>query len=176
MRSEIYTCLSKTIDMARVHLLALDAGLKVGLHQHSDDPDIEEKRLALHRLETLYFCLATGDFCRLVKHANEQLKEFEDASKVSDIFVPSGKDLNGHVAHIDLTGVLPPYADPRSIREWQWIEDNASYQHRDNGLGGIWEFVLNLSQEFKDTPESLRPLIDGAKHCKTSYLIFHQRT
>jgi len=44
------------------------------------------------------------------------------------------------------------------------------------GGNGIWEFVLNLSRTFADTPERLQQVIAEARNKQLAYLIFHQGT
>jgi hypothetical protein len=62
------------------------------------------------------------------------------------------------------------------VREWKWIEEVASFSHAKNGIDGIWDFVLNLSLDFRDVPEKLKPIIAEAKSKNLAYLIFNQGT
>lgn len=60
---------------------------------------------------------------------------------------------------------------------WTWIEDNASFSHRDNGeASGVWEFVLNQALDFNDVPAELVRVIAQARERDLAYLVFHQDT
>ena len=72
--------------------------------------------------------------------------------------------------------VVGEYNVPDEVSEWLWVERNACYEHNKNGESGIWDFVINLSSEFKDVPERLKAIIDGAQKNGTAYILFHQGT
>lgn len=68
------------------------------------------------------------------------------------------------------------YDTPDEIPEWEWIENNASFKHVQNGENGIYEFMINTALDFPDVPKSLASYINEAKQKKIAYLMFHQGT
>ncbi|QXW20221.1 hypothetical protein KXJ72_18150 (plasmid) [Comamonas aquatica] len=79
------------------------------------------------------------------------------------------------VCEVMMQDIVGYYDTPDELPEWIWIEDNASFSHVQNGEGGgVWEFMLNMSNEFTDVPQSLQPVFEAAKAKDISYLIFHQ--
>lgn len=79
------------------------------------------------------------------------------------------------IYEIDMTDIFD-YDEPAEIAEWAWIEANASFSHNRNDEHGIHEFILNMSRDFVDVPESLNRYITEAKSKNIAYLIFHQGT
>jgi hypothetical protein len=76
---------------------------------------------------------------------------------------------------VNLAHHLPAYDEPQAVAEWRWIEANASFKHVGNNTEpGVWEFVLNLSNEFCDVPPLLAPILERAREDGASYIIFHQ--
>lgn len=90
----------------------------------------------------------------------------QDAQRHSELSV-------GLVASVDLAEAWPQPGDPARLEEMVWIEENASYLHRNNGTDGIWDFVLNLARQFDDVPEVLQTRIDDARLNSADYLIVH---
>lgn len=81
------------------------------------------------------------------------------------------------IGHVDVNHVVEGYDGPRASAVWTWIEDNASFSHRDNGeASGVWEFVLNLALDFNDVPAELVRVIAQARERDLAYLVFHQDT
>ena len=80
------------------------------------------------------------------------------------------------VRQIQMQDIVGDYDTPNQIAEWSWVECNASYGHVRNGEAGIWEFVLNLSRQFKDVPERIKPILESAHRDHITYLLFHQGT
>lgn len=80
------------------------------------------------------------------------------------------------VASVMLQDIVGDYDVPENVPEWGWVEREASFSHVRNGQDGVWEFVLNLSRQFADIPDRLRPVIDRARRGNLAYLIFHQGT
>lgn len=72
--------------------------------------------------------------------------------------------------------IFGEYDVPEEVEEWQWIENNACFSHGRNGEDGIWEFVLNVSYEFKEIPERLKGVIASARECACGYILIHQGT
>lgn len=68
------------------------------------------------------------------------------------------------------------YDTPDELKEWSWIQANASFQHIHNGESGVYEFVINMSKTFEDIPPTLQQHIAEAKTKRIAYLIFHQGT
>ncbi|MBK6616544.1 hypothetical protein [Ottowia sp.] len=68
------------------------------------------------------------------------------------------------------------YDRPEELVEWKWVQENASFAHRDNGRDGIWEFMLNLSRTFDAVPMQLQQPIRYARQAGFAYLLFHQGT
>lgn len=91
-------------------------------------------------------------------------------------------ELNAHADSVmTIVDVCVPewveeYDDPEELPEWGWIQDNASYQHMGNGEQGVWEFVLNLGNDWVDIPASLKPIIQDARTQGVGYVLFHQGT
>ncbi len=77
---------------------------------------------------------------------------------------------------VNMQDIVGDYDTPDQVPEWQWVERNASYGHRDNGKAGVWEFMLNLSRSFEDNPGRLQQTIDDARRAGVSYLLVHQGT
>lgn len=73
---------------------------------------------------------------------------------------------------------LYEYETPDQVPAWAWVEENASYAHKDNGQDGVWEFVLNLDPEkhFEHIPAELQPIIAKARADGLGYLVIHQGT
>jgi hypothetical protein len=76
---------------------------------------------------------------------------------------------------IDMTDIFC-YDTPDEVSEWSWLETHASYKHTGNGHAGIWEFMLNMANEFIDVPARLEKYITEAKQKNIAYLLFHQGT
>lgn len=83
---------------------------------------------------------------------------------------------NAVVQHIQMQDIVGDYDTPDTVPEWSWVEAHASYQHRENGIYGIWEFVVNLARHFDDIPEKLRSVFQRAHLSGVAYLVFHQGT
>lgn len=81
------------------------------------------------------------------------------------------------IGSVMMQNIVGDYDAPEFIHEWQWVERNASFSHRDNGQpGGVWEFVLNMANSFNDIPEKLLPVLSEAKAKGLGYVVFHQGT
>lgn len=68
------------------------------------------------------------------------------------------------------------YDVPSEVPEWSWLWANASYLHKQNGVEGIQEVILNLANTLDNIPASLAPAITAAQQEGIAYLIFHQGT
>jgi len=79
------------------------------------------------------------------------------------------------IVSIDLSDVIA-YENPDEVLEWDWIQRNASFSHVKNAENGVWEFLINLSKEFGDMPETLLGILSEAKEKGISYILFHQGT
>lgn len=78
------------------------------------------------------------------------------------------------VCEVMMQDIVGDYVTPDEVPEWAWIEAQASFAHVDNSGAGVWEFMLNMSNDFKDVPTLLQPVLEAAKAQDISYLIFHQ--
>lgn len=80
------------------------------------------------------------------------------------------------IASVMMQELVGDYNTPDQVPEWEWVQANASFEHRRNGSDGIWEFILNLSVPLADAPEKLRPVIWEKRADGCAYLIIHQGT
>lgn len=80
------------------------------------------------------------------------------------------------MASVLIQDLVGDYETPHQVPEWHWIRANASYGHRDNGVDGIWEFVVNLARTYDDLPDRLAPAVRAARESGASYLLVHQGT
>lgn len=80
------------------------------------------------------------------------------------------------IGSVMMQDVVGDYDTPDTVPEWQWVEQQACFNHCKNGVDGIWDFVLNLSLNFDDVPETLRPILAEARKKNMAYVIFHQGT
>lgn len=81
------------------------------------------------------------------------------------------------VASMLMQDVVGDYEDPKQIPEWQWVEQHASFAHRDNGNDGVWEFVINLARSHTvDPPPRLLTAMESARSRGIGYLLVHQGT
>lgn len=80
------------------------------------------------------------------------------------------------IGSVMMQDIVGGYEVPEDVPEWAWVEREASFGHVRNGQDGVWEFVLNLSREFRDIPERLKAVIAQARQAGLSYLIIHQGT
>lgn len=77
---------------------------------------------------------------------------------------------------VNMLDIVGSYESADDVPEWKWVEDNASFAHCDNGQDGIWEFLLNLSLDFRDVPPKLETVIKDARLGGMHYLMLHQGT
>lgn len=77
---------------------------------------------------------------------------------------------------INMTNIVDDYEVPTEAPEWRWVEKHASFEHKDNNIvGGVWEFLLNISEELPpNVPTKLESLLKEAKEKGFSYILFHQ--
>lgn len=81
------------------------------------------------------------------------------------------------ISSVCMKDVIGDYELPESVPEWLWVADHASFRHQGNGKqNGVWEHMLNLSVDYQNIPETLKPLISEAKRDGIAYLLFHQGT
>lgn len=107
---------------------------------------------------------------------NRIIDELNREARSVQAFTPVNVNEFALIQHIMMQDVVGDYDTPDTVPEWAWIEANASFQHRENGKHGIWEFVVNLARHFDDVPEKLRTVLESAKRCGVAYLVFHQGT
>jgi hypothetical protein len=80
------------------------------------------------------------------------------------------------IVSIDMQMIVGAYEVPETVAEWKWVERNASFKHTRLGQDGVWEYILNLSLTFEDTPDILKPFIEHAQSKGVGYFLFHQGT
>ncbi|GBG14319.1 chemotaxis protein CheY [Novimethylophilus kurashikiensis] len=96
------------------------------------------------------------------------------APETKPIFNAGNKSTIGDISMSDILG---EDVEPEASPEWAWVQENASYAHRDNGKGaGVWEFMLNMSRTYKDIPEKLVPVLADARENDLSYILIHNGT
>jgi hypothetical protein len=80
------------------------------------------------------------------------------------------------ILDVNMTDIIGDYDTPDGIKEWQWIQKNACFSHRNNGKEGLWDFMVNISVEHTNTPFNLLPVIISAIASGHSYILFNQGT
>jgi hypothetical protein len=74
----------------------------------------------------------------------------------------------------------PEYDLPEHVPEWRWIQQNASFDYRDNAVDpGAWEFIVRLreecEQEFQNSiPPALKPFFQYAAERGATCICFYQ--
>jgi hypothetical protein len=122
-----------------------------------------------------YFNLTEDDALTLLQVSQSSIEHslIETHAKQDDEeYFPGATKIE--VLDVCVPDVIGEYDVPEDTVEWPWIEKNACYSHRNNG---VWEFVLNLSHfDTASIPVSLTPVINEAKKQVCSYILFHQGT
>lgn len=80
------------------------------------------------------------------------------------------------IASVMMQHIVGDYEDPAVVPEWEWLAKESSFAHCQNGVGGIYELVLNLGLSFDFVPPRLKPVIEKARALGLAYLVFHQGT
>lgn len=80
------------------------------------------------------------------------------------------------IAHVMMQDLVGDYDTPDQVPEWAWVEQHASFSHKDNGQAGVWEFVVNLARDLPEIPERLSATIAAARARGAAYVLFHQGT
>lgn len=84
------------------------------------------------------------------------------------------------IMEVNLVDVLNEYDVPEDALEWQWVESQHSFKHRDNGAEpGVWEFIVRVekmnNEDFAETtPATLLPFFKAAKKQGVAWIMFHQ--
>lgn len=86
-------------------------------------------------------------------------------------------DMQG-VLDVMMQDVVGDYEVPDTVPEWQWVQRNASFTHRDNGKDGVWDFMVNVAcaGDAADMPALLQPLFAQARRQQAGWVLFHQGT
>lgn len=87
-----------------------------------------------------------------------------------------------NMVEIDVRSFLGEYDDPRSLEDWRWIEDFASFSHIANDVGpGVFEFVMRVRKEDDDAlpyesepPARVKSVLDLAAKSGANWILFHQ--
>ena len=86
------------------------------------------------------------------------------------------------IGSVMMQDVVGSYDSPDQVPEWTWVQQHSSFDHRQNGVAGVWEFVLNMAvfQNGDAPPLEVPPKLKGgiqeAQAMGLNYLIFHQGT
>lgn len=112
------------------------------------------------------------DLLRLIEARDgETDKDIPDAVTCSP-----GDGVNSAILEIQMQDLVGDYDVPEDVPEWAWIEQNASFSHKENGSSGVWEFMINLGKTLPDIPPRLAAVVERARQAKAAYLLFHQGT
>lgn len=88
--------------------------------------------------------------------------------------VKSKRNNDMKLLDVSMPMIVGGYDVPDEIEEWQWVKENASFSHTDNGESGTYEFIINLANDLLDIPEQLTSIIAKAIEDDYAYLAFHQ--
>lgn len=84
------------------------------------------------------------------------------------------------ILEVMMQDIVDEYEVPDHVPEWQWVQENAAFSHRDNGKengGGVWEFMVNVEcADAAGMPDALKPLFEKAHLHKAVWVMFHQGT
>ena len=86
------------------------------------------------------------------------------------------------IGSVMMQDVVGSYDSPDQVPEWTWVQQHSSFDHRQNGVAGVWEFVLNMAVFQNgdapplEVPPKLKGVIQEAQAMGLNYLIFHQGT
>jgi hypothetical protein len=99
----------------------------------------------------------------------------------SEVAAPArkfGSVLN--VIDVMMSDVVGDYDDASDVPEWHWVQQHASFSHKDNGAGhGIWEFLVNVQcaslEDGNDSPipEKLKPVLEEALALNAGWVLFY---
>lgn len=80
------------------------------------------------------------------------------------------------ILDVSMPDLVGDYDQPENVTEWQWIEANASFHHKDNGASpGVWEHMVHIRHaQAEDMPERLRPVFGRAQLMGAGWVLFHQ--
>lgn len=85
------------------------------------------------------------------------------------------------VAEVNVTDFIE-YDTPDTVREWRWIQTQASFAHTENGVGpGVWEFMVRadklralMNEGGGQVPSLLNKAIEKALDQNPTWVLFHQ--
>lgn len=148
----------------------------------------QENHIAINFAVTVnYSYMASASFCResvkanlLDSIENERVNGALTPIDISadSVFIEERKQLS-HVKTIldvEMSSIFGDYDVPEDVAEFSWIEQNASFAYKNNGVSGIWDFIINVTNEFNDIPEKLIPVINSASAQGHTYILFNQGT
>lgn len=82
------------------------------------------------------------------------------------------------VYEINMVDALPEYDTPEETEAWTWVENLASFSHKENGTGqGIWEFMVladKVPKDFANVPAVLHKVLREGLASKAKWLMFYQ--
>lgn len=120
----------------------------------------------------------SGPQLRAIDNAIELLSELLGNGDVRGLTAdePDSTPDVSRTLSVNMLDIVGSYESADDVPEWKWVENNASFAHCDNGQDGIWEFLLNLSLDFRDVPPKLETVIKDARLGGMHYLMLHQGT
>lgn len=140
------------------------------------DVDLGElyRKQSVHRAEIADF--RTGEFQGEVKFFD---KDF-DVHLCKRAPEPEPVYERLQILEVMMQDLVDEYDVPDNVPEWQWVQRNAAFSHRDNGKedgGGVWEFMVNVDcADNAGMPAALKPLFEKARLHKAVWVMFHQGT
>ena len=158
-------------DVFVTEIQVTQENLELGVHYDVASRDAEDAGY-----EAPFVCFDEAEIPALLKAS-----EFFSRDNTSNVSADTTAELlpsatEQEIREVMMKDVVGDYEVPGDVPEWAWIESNACFSHVRNGQDGIWEFVLNLSNEFTQIPEKLAPVIAKANADCIAYLMFHQGT
>ena len=144
------------------------------------DVDLGEmyRKLGVHRAEIADF--RSGEFQGEVRFFD---KDFDvHLCKRAPVLTPEPELVYERlqILEVMMQDFVDEYDVPDHVPEWQWVQRNAAFSHRDNGKedgGGVWEFMVNVDcGDTEDMPAALKPLFEKARLHKAVWVMFHQGT
>lgn len=131
------------------------------------------RKQGVHRAEIANY--QTGAFEGEVKFFDKDFDVFP--CKRAQASIPELVYETLQIFEVMMQDFVDDYDVPDSVPEWQWVQKNAAFSHRDNGKdGGVWEFMVNVDCATAGMPDTLKPLFEKARLHKAVWVMFHQGT
>jgi hypothetical protein len=98
-------------------------------------------------------------------------------SRAVEVATPAPVYERLQILEVMMQDIVGNYDVPDDVPEWQWVQANAAFSHRENGKdGGVWEFMVNVDCAMTDMPEALKQLFEQARRHKAVWVLFNQGT